>query len=88
MPSLSSKAFAPAAATYVMAYSASADMKRAVQFMRAGVREFFTLPLDANEVSAALTALRCHRATPPPRDDNDKKTGKLFVFSAQKAVAA
>ena len=32
--------------TYVMAYSANADMKRAVQFMRAGVREFFTLPLD------------------------------------------
>jgi len=31
---------------YVMAYSANADMKRAVQFMRAGVREFFTLPID------------------------------------------
>src|SRR5580704_10901115 len=26
--------------TYVMAYTANADMKRAVQFMRAGVREF------------------------------------------------
>ena len=32
--------------TYVMAYSAQADMKIAVRFMRAGVREFFTLPLD------------------------------------------
>jgi len=68
--------------TYVMAYSANADMKRAVQFMRAGVREFFTLPIDPNEVSAALTRASTHRATPPP--SNDKKTGKLFVFLGSK----
>jgi pilus assembly protein CpaE len=68
---------------YVMAYTANADMKRAVQFMRAGVREFFTLPLDANEVSAALTRAAAPRATPPPRDDN-KKNGKLFVFLGSK----
>jgi pilus assembly protein CpaE len=69
---------------YVMAYSASADMKRAVQFMRAGVREFFTLPLDANEVSAALTRASAPRATPPPKDENNKKTGRLFVFLGSK----
>jgi pilus assembly protein CpaE len=67
---------------YVMAYSASADTKRAVQFMRAGVREFFTLPLDPNEVAAALTRASTPRA-PQPRHD-DKKTGKLFVFLGSK----
>ena len=70
--------------TYVMAYSANADMKRAVQFMRAGVREFFTLPLDTNEVSAALTRASSPRATPPPPPRDDKKTGKLFVFLGSK----
>jgi pilus assembly protein CpaE len=68
---------------YVMAYSANADMKRAVQFMRAGVREFFTLPIDPNEVSAALTRASVPRAAPPPHDDS-KKTGKLFVFLGSK----
>ena len=68
--------------TYVMAYSANADMKRAVQFMRAGVREFFTLPIDPNEVSAALTRASSHRAPLPTQDD--KKTGKLFVFLGSK----
>ena len=68
---------------YVMAYTANADMKRAVQFMRAGVREFFTLPLDPNEVSAALTRAAAPRATPPPTEDG-KKTGRLFVFLGSK----
>ncbi len=68
---------------YVMAYSANADMKRAVQFMRAGVREFFTLPIDANEVSAALTRASVPRVAPPPHEDG-KKTGKLFVFLGSK----
>ena len=65
-----------------MAYSANADMKRAVHFMRAGVREFFTLPLDPTEVSAALT-----RASIPSRRRRrrmNKKTGKLFVFLGSK----
>ncbi len=67
--------------TYVMAYSAKADMKRAVHFMRAGVREFFTLPLDPAEVSAALMRASTRRAAPP---QEDKKTGKLFVFLGSK----
>jgi pilus assembly protein CpaE len=65
-----------------MAYSASADMKRAVQFMRAGVREFFTLPLDPAEVSAALMRASTPRAAPATQDE--KKTGKLFVFLGSK----
>jgi len=68
--------------TYVMAYTANADMRRAVQFMRAGVREFFTLPLDEAEVSAALKRASAHRPAPPPQ--NDKKNGKLFVFLGSK----
>jgi pilus assembly protein CpaE len=69
--------------TYVMAYTANADMKRAVQFMRAGVREFFTLPLDEVEVSAALQRAATHRPAPPSRDE-DTKNGKLFVFLGSK----
>src|ERR1700722_2554219 len=73
--------------TYVMAYTANADMKRAVQFMRAGVREFFTLPLDEVEVSAALHRATTHRPAPPPQQDDNKdgkKNGKLFVFLGSK----
>ncbi len=69
--------------TYVMAYTANADMKRAVQFMRAGVREFFTLPLDDVEVSAALERAVTHRPAAPP-EQTDEKNGKLFVFLGSK----
>ncbi len=69
--------------TYVMAYTANPDMKRAVQFMRAGVREFFTLPLDEAEVSIALQRAVTHRPAPPPQND-DQKNGKLFVFLGSK----
>ena len=67
--------------TYVMAYSAKADMKQAVHFMRAGVREFFTLPLDLAEVSSALGRASSRRA---PSLREEKKTGKLFVFLGTK----
>lgn len=67
--------------TYVMAYSAMADMKRAVRFMRAGVREFFTLPLDPAEISSALARASSRHAAPP---QVEKKAGKLFVFLGTK----
>ena len=67
--------------TYVMAYSTRVDMRLAVRFMRAGVREFFTLPLDPAEVSAALMRASTRRATHP---QEVKKTGKLFVFLGSK----
>jgi pilus assembly protein CpaE len=67
--------------TYVMAYSARADMKLAVRFMRVGVREFFTLPLDPVEISAALARASTRRPAPP---QEGKKGGKLFVFLGAK----
>lgn len=64
---------------YVMAYSSRADMKLAVRFMRAGVREFFTLPLDATELAAALKlAVKNREEAPAPVEE--KSGGKLFVF--------
>jgi len=67
---------------YVMAYSEHADMKLAVRFMRAGVREFFTLPVDATELTNALKQAAAYRAAAP----SEEKTGngKLFVFLGTK----
>jgi len=67
--------------TYVMAYSTTADMKMAVHLMRAGIREFFTLPLDPAEVSAALTRASAYLAASTPEET---ATGKLFVFLGTK----
>ena len=38
----------------VMAYSAEADVKLAIRFMRIGVSEFFTFPFDSTEIAEAL----------------------------------
>jgi pilus assembly protein CpaE len=65
--------------TYVMAASSQQDMKLAVRFMRAGVREFFTLPVDPNEVVAAL-----NRAADRPVQASSKPIGKLYVFIGTK----
>jgi pilus assembly protein CpaE len=66
---------------YVMAYSAKADMKAAVHFMRAGIREFLTLPFDTAEITAALERAAAHHAAP---QQELKETGKLFVFLGTK----
>jgi pilus assembly protein CpaE len=66
---------------YVMAYSEQADMKLAVRFMRAGAREFFTLPIDATELATALKTASTHRSTPTPEE---KSGGKVFVFLGSK----
>ena len=65
----------------VMVYSARADMKLAIRFMRAGVREFFTFPLDAAEVGAALNRAS-HRQTATAAAA--KPAGKLLVFLGTK----
>jgi pilus assembly protein CpaE len=65
----------------VMAYSAQADVKLAIRFMRVGVREFFTLPLDAAEISEALT--RASTRQPPPRRE-EQTVSKVFVFLGTK----
>ena len=66
---------------YVMAYSAQADMKQAIRFMRAGVREFFTLPLDPAEIAGALTRASIHNMEPRHAA---KVAPKLFVFLGSK----
>ncbi len=38
----------------VMAYSAEADVKLAIRFMRVGVSDFFTFPFDSAEIAEAL----------------------------------
>ncbi len=71
---------------YVMAYSAQADMKLAVRFMRAGVRDFLTLPLDPAEVTTALrrASTRQPAAPAPQPEDKSKSNAKLFVFLGTK----
>jgi pilus assembly protein CpaE len=67
--------------SYVMAYTGQADMKTAVRFMRAGVREFFTLPLDPSEVTAALTRASYHQ---PSAESLARNPGKVMAFIGTK----
>jgi pilus assembly protein CpaE len=69
---------------YVMAYSAQADMKLAVRFMRAGVRDFLTLPLDPAEVTTALRRASTRQPAAPPQPESNKPPAKLFVFLGSK----
>lgn len=66
---------------YVMAFSAKADMKLAIRFMRAGVREFFTLPLDAVEVAGALGRAGQMNSS---SSNQQSAAGKLFIFLGTK----
>ncbi|MGP8250916.1 MAG: CpaE family protein [Terracidiphilus sp.] len=67
--------------TYVMAYSADPDVRLAIRFMRAGVREFFTLPLDKDEIAEALIRVsnRSNSQHEPIR-----ASSKLFTFLGTK----
>jgi pilus assembly protein CpaE len=65
----------------VMAYSADPDVRLAIRFMRAGVREFFTIPLDTNEVAEAL--LRVTRR-PSATRETSRAPGKVLVFLGTK----
>jgi len=64
----------------VMVYSARADLELAIRCMRAGAREFFTLPLAANDMSDALARDSVRR----PGAFHAKRAGKLFVFLGAK----
>jgi pilus assembly protein CpaE len=66
----------------VMVYSAGADVKQAVRFMRAGAREFFTLPVAPAELASALT----RAATNPPlaQAQASRTEGQVFVFLGAK----
>lgn len=66
---------------YVIAYTAQADTQLVFRFMRAGVREFITLPVNPTEVTDALArASTRHLAQ---RQDG-RTTCKLFVFLGTK----
>jgi pilus assembly protein CpaE len=65
----------------VMAYSGLADVKVAIRFMRIGVREFFTLPLEGPEIADALA--RASVRQPTPRQSNQAPS-KVFVFLGTK----
>jgi pilus assembly protein CpaE len=65
----------------VMAYSGGADVKVAIRFMRIGVREFFTLPLEGPEIADAL--LRASVRQPAPRQTNQAPC-KVCVFLGTK----
>lgn len=67
--------------TYVMAYSADPDVRLAIRFMRAGVREFFTLPLDKGEVAEAL--LRASNRSAQPHEQN-RAPSKVLTFLGTK----
>ncbi len=67
--------------TYVMAYSSHADMKQAVHLMRAGAREFFTAPIDAVELGAAIERAAEHYSLTAQAT---KEGGRLFVFLGTK----
>jgi pilus assembly protein CpaE len=65
----------------VMAYSGQADVRLAIRFMRVGVREFFTLPLDSAEIADALA--RASIRQPAPRKAGHVPS-KVFVFIGTK----
>ncbi|HEY1985208.1 MAG TPA: AAA family ATPase [Terracidiphilus sp.] len=76
---LSSKATAT-----VMVYSAEADSERIVRSMRAGAREFLTIPFEPESLSEALIrAAARHQATPSPK----KASGRLLPFMGAKGGA-
>lgn len=66
----------------VMVYSAEADVKQAVRFMRAGASEYFTLPLIAAEVAGAIARAAANPHV--PQVPTVKTTGQVFVFLGAK----
>jgi pilus assembly protein CpaE len=69
-------------AATVMVYSEKADSDQLVRCMRAGAREFLTLPFSGNMVAEALVRAAVRR--PPARPSAKKAVGKLMVFLGAK----
>jgi len=67
--------------TYVMAYSADPDVRSAIRFMRAGVREFFTRPFDKDEIAEAL--IRASNRSASPREPI-RAPSKVLTFLGTK----
>jgi pilus assembly protein CpaE len=68
----------------VMVYSATADPELLVRCMRAGAREFLTLPLEQRVVEEALTRAASRQ---PVVRTSKKRVGKLFAFVGSKGGA-
>jgi len=65
----------------VMVYSAKAGLDLPVRCMRAGAREFLTLPFDQSTIAEAMVRVSARRrATRPPK----KASGRLLVFLGAK----
>lgn len=65
----------------VMVFSRATDSELLVQCMRAGVREFLTMPLESEAVESAI--LRAFARRPADRQTKPR-LGKLFVFASVK----
>ncbi len=65
----------------VMAYSGQADVKVAIRFMRIGVREFFTLPLEGPEIADALARASVRQ---PSQRQASHAPSKVCVFLGTK----
>ena len=68
----------------VMVYSETADPELLVRCMRAGAREFLTLPLEQRVVEEALTRAAARQ---PVVRTSKKRAGKLFAFVGSKGGA-
>ncbi len=67
--------------TTVMVYSAQTDLELAIRFMRAGAREFLTLPLIGTDVAGALARASIRHSQP----QSARRTArKLFTFLGAK----
>jgi pilus assembly protein CpaE len=65
----------------VMVYSEQTDLQLAVRFMRAGAREFLTLPVAPADVAGALARVSIRR---PASRLAESRVGNLFVFLGAK----
>ncbi len=68
-------------AATIMVYSAQNNPDLMVRCMRAGAREFLTLPLDHNTIAEALVRALAHR---PAAAATRKTDGRVFVFFGAK----
>jgi pilus assembly protein CpaE len=67
--------------TTLMVYTAQTNLELAIRFMRAGAREFLTLPLLQAELADALDRVSTHRLETP---QSRKAPKKLFIFMGAK----
>ena len=65
----------------VMVFSAEATPDRLMRSMRAGAREFLTVPVDRNAMGEALIRAMARR---PARQPGKRTTGKLLTFMGAK----